>query len=556
MAHRGPLWCRRDVRTSGLVLLVIVGVAAPAGAQVWRDATPDCLGTTAGWTNKAEVADVDGDGLVDILLPNGGDYATPGTPEPVQIFRNLGTWQTPGVPHCADLTAQLGFTGLSRAIKAADVDGDGDLDLIMGGAWGTQLRLYLRDQGTWIDASDRLPQQVTSAGDFEFGDVDGDGDLDLVIADWGTGSPRTNAGGRTRLYLNDGSGHFTDATATNMPDVLVRWSWELTLADVDGDWHLDILVSSKSSPRSFVFHNDGTGHFIDLPDALPKFTNNYALEPMDIDGDGDLDLVTINDGPGGREHVFVNQGGTFVDETATRLTGDANPAEDDNVAAFLDVDADGDPDLLIGSLSGPDRLLINDGSGHFTLAPNAATPDDTPGTLGIALADLDGDGRLDVVQAQGEAAFEDKVQLASTLVAVDTVGPIIHVEALAGAGTLHARVHDNASPLRAHDLKRVWVSYHDAAGATHELELRWAGEYLWAATLPAFVDYTVCAQDRRGNQTCAAPVCPTCAPDGAGVDAPGGGGGAHAGGCCDAGGGVSSGALGLVLLGLRRRRRA
>ena len=60
------------------------------------------------------------------------------------------------------------------------------------------------------------------------------------------------------------------------------------------------------------------------PNALPHFTNNYEFEPMDIDGDKDLDLITINDGPNVTEHVFVNDGnGMFTDETSTRLTGTA-----------------------------------------------------------------------------------------------------------------------------------------------------------------------------------------------------------------------------------------
>ncbi|MCX5743779.1 MAG: VCBS repeat-containing protein, partial [Proteobacteria bacterium] len=446
---------RAQVLVVGSIAGILVSVGL-ASAQRWQDATAACLGTTAEWSNKIEVADLDGDGHVDILIPNGGDYGTGGAPEPTRVFRNLGTWQVSG-PTCTEISAQAvqGFTGLARAVKVADVDGDGDLDILTGGAWQTQLVLFTRTGAGWTDATAQLPQQPTSAGDFEFGDVDGDGDLDLVIAEWGAGSPQASPGGRTRLYLNDGAGNFTDATTTTMPDLLVRWSWELTLADVDGDWDLDILVAAKGSPRSFLFRNDGHGHFTDDPTALPAFTNNYALEPMDVDGDGDLDLVTINDGPQGREHLLVNDGGGhFTDETQTRLTGTANPAADDNVAVWLDVDSDGDPDLLIGSLDHPDRLLQNDGLGHFTLAAGASTPDDTPGTLGIAVADLDGDGRLDLVQGQGEVDFPDKVQLGSSMVAVDTAAPIVVVERLATAGVLHARVHDDQGPFHRHDLQR------------------------------------------------------------------------------------------------------
>ena len=83
---------------------------------------------------------------------------------------------------------------------------------------------------------------MTSIGDAEFGDVDGDGDLDIVMIDWGAGNALSNTGGPLRIYLNDGSGHFTAAAA---PAQLIRFSWDMTLIDVDNDWDLDIVVSSN-----------------------------------------------------------------------------------------------------------------------------------------------------------------------------------------------------------------------------------------------------------------------------------------------------------------------
>src|SRR5262249_44491895 len=158
--------------------------------------------------------------------------------------------------------------------------------------------------------------------------------------------------------------------------------------------------------------------------ALPKTSNNYEFEAMDIDNDGDLDLVTINNGPNLRETLLINDGtGNFTDGSSRF---DQNPVADDNVAIWLDVDSDGDADLLIGSAA-VDGLYINDGAGNFT-RQTVATPSDTPSTLGLAFADLDGDGRLDLVQGQGESAFPDKIQLATAMVAVDTSPPVVRAD--------------------------------------------------------------------------------------------------------------------------------
>jgi hypothetical protein len=353
--------------------------------DLWRDVTADTIGTTAEWTNKVELADVDGDGRVDILFANGGDYERAGTPVPSRVFRNVASGKWP------EITPQVFGDALflSRVIKVRDVDGDGHADVFVGTTFQTQSRLF-RGQGggRFVDATaTHLPATLRSIGDAEFGDVDGDGDLDLVLADWGDGSPMQNKGAPPLLWRNDG-GRFVDAGAAAMPAWAVRFCWELELLDVDGDFDLDLLASSKRSPGSFLAHNDGKGRFVDASAKLPQFTNNYEFEAMDLDGDAVLDVVTINDGKGEQrfaEHVFRGDGkGGFVDVTADWWPVADNPRCDDNMVAFLDYDNDGDADFLIGSLDGPDRLLVNDGKGHLRAGAPVITGDPTRGTLGIA----------------------------------------------------------------------------------------------------------------------------------------------------------------------------
>jgi hypothetical protein len=463
---------------------------------LWADDTEAAIGNLGDWTNKVELADIDADGDVDILLANGGDYETPGVPVPTRALINDGRGRF------ADRSTDvLGPTpNLARVVKARDVDADGRIDLIVGNTYQTQTRLFLGRGGLTFEeaTATHLPKAVASVGDLEIGDIDADGDLDMVLADWGEGNPMQGAVGAPIVWLAGADGRFAEAPDGTLPDVTRGFSWDIELLDVDNDLDLDILESCKVCNGGLLLHNDGTGRFADATASLPQSPNNYEYEPMDLDGDGFLDVVTINDNVDFTEHLLRGDGsGGFVDATGDLWPADANVSGDDNVVVFLDVESDGDADFVIGALDVPDRLLINDGDGRLSLQRGVFDGPATPGTLGMAIADLDGDRRLDVVQAQGEAATQDTVHR-GVAIAPDTAVPTFPLLRRTDQG-LVARVTDHGSSPTV-DLVEVVLEV-----GVEQRPMQWFGESLWRAELG---DETakVCATDRAGNRACSEDV--------------------------------------------------
>jgi hypothetical protein len=478
---------------------------------LWEDQTERYLPKTAEWTNRVEIADINGDNLVDLIFANGGDYSEPGTLEASRIFINQG-------PEKQFLEVTYSVFGISkfyaRVIKVRDLNEDGYPDIFVGNTFQTQSELYLGiGNGSFKNVTaTHLPVFLASVGDMEFGDVDDDGDLDITFSDWGPGSNMTNSGGLTRLWLNDGKANFTDVTAAQMPEILIQFSWDLELFDFDNDFDLDIAVSCKMCGTSRIYVNNGFGKF-SYKRLVPAYTNNYEFEPMDVNNDGFLDLITVNDGHiidqkswSRIEHIFINDSAKgFLDATIERWPLSENVGEDDNNVVFLDFDSDGDPDFLLSSLTGEDRLLVNDGHGKFQLRQSIMSGEPTPHTLSLMLSDINADGKIDLImgQGEGEEVIEERIFI-GTGIEKDTASPkISHLEILKkedGTIDIKARIHDNKSPNMPQDWKSVELVSNAAS-----VPLKWYGENLWKGSLNdehLSSKWQICATDAAGNKTC------------------------------------------------------
>lgn len=250
-------------------------------------------------TNGVASADLNADGLPDLVLANIGQnriwIASP------EGFQDETETRLPTVEDA------------SQDAEFGDVDGDGDLDLIFGNE--DRNRLLLNDgtgrftDGGSLEFDETRTSEVTREADF--GDVDGDGDLDLVFANYAAAGQPPQP--KDRLLINDGAGHFTDETASRLPD-RTDFSLDADFVDLDQDGDLDLLMSTvPSSPegsRWLAFRNDGTGHFTDETDLiLPQSAVGAGLdsEAGDLNGDGILDLYLA--ARPGRDRILFGKAG-------------------------------------------------------------------------------------------------------------------------------------------------------------------------------------------------------------------------------------------------------
>ena len=531
----------------GPVVVVFSVLSSTARAEPWVEDKAFFTENANRGSSMVDAADLNGDGWIDLVFANGNGYdkGDANSGQLQQAFRNEGGVATTDIS--ADVFGGTSFTG--RAVKVRDIDRDGDNDIMLGVTWHQQSQLFLNDGGGTF-TNGEVPKSLFSIGDLELGDVDGDGDLDMILADWGPDAPVGDAnitdGGTTLLWLQSdepatfsspGSGLFTDATITNMPPEKVRWSWDLEFIDVDNDWDLDIAISCFSCTQQSVllFANDGAGLFTNVTaDNVAQGLGAFDVEPMDLNGDNFLDLLTLRDGTGARNRILLNDtNGGFDDTTDLVWPKLENPSSFDHMAAFLDFNSDGRPDIVVGAFDAgkvfPDRLMENQ-NGVFKqnlFAFNAATP----GTYALVLADFNKDRILDVAQAQNENGTGKKVFLGSNVELLpDTAPPIFNnYQKLADNiefgidHTLHARVHDNKSPLMLHDFQspadgpngRPYVeSWGDNPGGDPDQNPgdlsapgEWYGEYLWRITFNVPKDavsfyYRLCAIDAAGNKYC------------------------------------------------------
>lgn len=439
---------RRSPLLAAFVALSMLPGAA--NAQQFTQATGVLPGPNR-WSEGVTAADIDLDGDLDLLFANGDGFASAGTKRQNVLVINKLIEQGPGI-FVDESVARFGVhVSNAKLVIAGDVTGDGYPDVLFANAFNTDPPFLYINRGAAqpgffdLESASRGLTMVLSSAGAQFGDVDDDGDLDLVVTDTGPsflGGP----GATPRLYLNDGAGFFTDATAQlNAPLKIAQM--DVSLVDIDNDWDIDILLTNRGSNSNgthYLLLNDGTGNFTDRSTLLPNTSSTvYEAEVADLDGDLDRDLFFLSLS-GFREGHMRNElarTGTLGFTTGALQAGNV----DDNEIALIDYDMDGDFDILVGSLGPRERMYRNDGGLSFSLA-SGVLPSVSDSTLDLTVGDLDNDGDYDYVTAQGESGnFTNRMFLNSG--PADTRAPLFLAvdEPVAPAAwpvKIHGRIRD------------------------------------------------------------------------------------------------------------------
>ena len=332
---------------------------------------PRALNSDADGASDVKATDLDGDGDVDVVSASQED----GT---IAWYQNDGSQ---GFTTQIISDTETGAT----SITTGDLDGDGDLDIVTAAATTNSVSWYENEDNEQFSVR-VITNEALGANHVLIVDLDGDGDHDVLST--------SSEDDSIRWYENDGTQQFTAHSVNNE----AAGARGLAAADLNGDGYLDLLTASSTDDSITWYANDGsqtfTAHVIS-ESALGA----SSLFTTDLDRDGDTDVVAASAEDNTLwwfeyDATAEDAGEAFVAHTVTTNALGASEV------ITADLDGDGDTDLL--SASANDNTIAwyqNDGEQSFERHIISA---DASGAIAVAVADVDGDGDLDVLSASYE----------------------------------------------------------------------------------------------------------------------------------------------------------
>jgi hypothetical protein len=334
------------------------------------------LEPTSETSANVSIGDVNADGRLDIVLAKGRHW-------PLVDRVLLGD----GAGHFS-VGYDLGkASDRSYSARLVDMDRDGDLDVVLSNDAPDPKLVYLNDGAGHFRVGSTFGRPEWETRNATVADVDGDGLPDIIVAN------RSGDKGANYICLNKGGAHFdADCLAFSRESATT-----ITAADFNRDGVIDLAVPHRDGGQSRVYLGASKGSFAadrTIPFGVPNATIRMA-EAADLDGDGLLDIVAIDERHGTAIY-FGRRAGGFSPGV---------PVGDRTIApyalAVADVNGDRRPDIVVGNVEAPSALHFNDGSGRRF---HTVRFGDGKGTVyGFAIADVDRDGIADIAAARSEA---------------------------------------------------------------------------------------------------------------------------------------------------------
>jgi len=366
-------------RAAALLLLALL-LAPPLAAQpaspalAYGRVVP--LETTSETSANVSLGDLNGDGHLDAVLAKGRHW-------PLVSRVLLGDGRG-GFAPAFDLgpASDKSYSG-----RLVDLDGDGDLDVVLSNDTPSPKRIYLNDGRGRFAPGTVYGDSLWPMRNATVADMNGDGRPDIIAA-----NRNGRRAGFNYICLNDGRGGFGAPCLPFAPEPATT----ITAADFNRDGRPDLLVPHRNGGQSRLYLGAAGGDLTAMA-SLPFGPADAQLriaEAADFDGDGALDVVAIDEvmGPA----LYAGRGdGTFAPPVPVGAPGIKPYA-----LTVGDLDCDGRPDFVVGNVQAPSAVYRNDGGFRFTATPFG---DGQGAVYGIAIGDVDEDGRPDIAVARSEA---------------------------------------------------------------------------------------------------------------------------------------------------------
>jgi large repetitive protein len=365
---------------------------------IWKQDTVlmKTVNTMIGTDAKPSFADLDDDGDKDLIIGIGESYYGDVTPGITIAFRNNGTSSIPAFIADNSLITGIPDVGLNAYPYFKDMDSDGDFDLMMGR--DLQTMLYYKNTGTvqtpvWTSTSALITPLETTRywKNPSVCDLDGDGDNDLI---YGTDD------GSMFYYQNTGTVTTPTLTRNTSYFQMIRiegGASTTSLADFDNDGDLD-LMSGEQLGKFQYFRNEGSSTNPVFKKTTTTFTSldagSYSSPRfVDIDADGDIDIVS--GALDGKLYTYINTNGAFA-LNASMFSGVDVGWQ--SAPSFADLNNDGKVDMIVSGEDGDStKFYLNTGSNNFILDQSLINGIVTPSYAFPCLADVDSDGDIDLV---------------------------------------------------------------------------------------------------------------------------------------------------------------